>query len=174
MHIVSALGQPPRYDSVWPIILDAIADGSSLKSALRLLNPTPSYSWAKKQLRNDPELRAAYREAQQDRADRLAEQLIELADTPMPEGLDGPSKSAWVQKLRVQIDVRKWTAAKLHPRTYGERLDVSVTETQISITAALAEAEARVIEGRAIDNSIYAECGTKCGAIKNRNNKDLI
>jgi len=28
---------------------------------------------------------------------------------------------------------------------------VSVTETQISITAALAEAEARVIEGRAAD-----------------------
>ena len=151
MPIVSAQDQPPRYDSVWPIILDAIADGSSLKSALRLLNPCPSYSWAKKQLRNDPELRAAYREAQQDRADRLAEQLIELADTPMPEGLDGPSKSAWVQKLRVQIDVRKWSAAKLHPRTYGERLDVSVTETQISITAALAEAESRVIEGRAAD-----------------------
>jgi hypothetical protein len=70
----------------------------------------------------------------------------------MPEGLDGPSKSAWVQKLRVQIDVRKWTAAKLHPRTYGERLDVSVTETQISITAALAEAENRVLEGRAMDS----------------------
>jgi hypothetical protein len=81
----------------------------------------------------------------------LAEQLIELADTPIPEGLDGPSKSAWVQKLRVQIDVRKWSAAKLHPRTYGERLDVSVTETQISITAALAEAEGRVIEGREAD-----------------------
>ena len=96
-------------------------------------------------------MRAAYREAQQDRADRLAEQLIELADTPIPEGLDGPSKSAWVQKLRVQIDVRKWSAAKLHPRTYGERLDVSVTETLISITAALAEAEGRVIEGREAD-----------------------
>jgi hypothetical protein len=45
MHIVSAQGPGPRgYDSAWPIILDAIADGSSLKSALRLLNPTPSYS----------------------------------------------------------------------------------------------------------------------------------
>ena len=151
MHIVSAQDQPPRYDSVWPIILDAIADGASLKSALRLLSPTPSYSWAKKQLRNDSELRAAYREAQQDRADRLAEQLIELSDTPMPEGLDGPSKSAWVQKLRLQIDVRKWTAAKLRPRTYGERLDVSVTETQISITAASSEAVSRVIEGRVAD-----------------------
>ena len=65
MHIVSAQGPAPRrYDSVWPIILDAIVDGSSLKLALRLLNPAFSYSWAKKQLRNDRELRAAYREAQ--------------------------------------------------------------------------------------------------------------
>ena len=154
MHIASAQGLAPRglpSDNIWPVILDAIADGSSLKSALRLLNPVPSYSWAKKQLRNDPELKAAYREAQQDRADRLAEQLIELADTPMPEGLDGPSKSTWVQKLRVQIDMRKWSAAKLHPRIYGERIDVSVTETQISITTALAEAEQRVITGKLLD-----------------------
>jgi len=87
MHIVSAQGPAPRgYDLAWPIILYAIADGPSSKSALRLLNPAPSYSWANKQLRNDPKQRAAYREAQQDRADRLAEQLIELADTPMPEG----------------------------------------------------------------------------------------
>ena len=69
MHIVSVQGPAPRgYDSVWPIILDAIADGSSLKSALRLLSPAPSYSWAKKQLPNDPELRAAYREAKQSRS----------------------------------------------------------------------------------------------------------
>ena len=107
IHIVNAQGPASRgYDSVWPIILDVIADGSSLKSALRLLSPAPSYFWAKKQLCKDPELRTAYREAQQDRADRLAEQLIELADTPMPDGLDGPSKPALVQKLRVQIDVR--------------------------------------------------------------------
>ena len=119
------------YENIWPTVFDAIADGASLKSALRQLNPSPSYAWAKKTLRNDPELHSQYREAQQDRADRLAEQIIELADTPMPEGLEGKERSAWVQHLRDQIDSRKWVAAKLHPRIYGERLDVSMTETRI-------------------------------------------
>jgi hypothetical protein len=70
----------------------------------------------------------------------------------MPEGLEGRERSAWVQHLRVQIDSRKWVAAKLHPRTYGERLDVSMTDTRISITAALLEAEKRVLIGQAIDD----------------------
>lgn len=143
------------YENIWPTVFDAIADGASLKSALRQLNPTPSYAWAKKTLRNDPELHSQYREAQQDRADRLAEQIIELADTPMPEGLEGKERSAWVQHLRVQIDSRKWVAAKLHPRIYGERLDVSMTETRISITAALAEAERRVLIGQTLDRDAY-------------------
>jgi hypothetical protein len=82
----------------------------------------------------------------EDRADRLAEELVELADQPIPTGLDGPGMSAWVQKLRVQVDVRKWAASKLKPKAYGERLDVTVAPTQISITAALEEANRRVLD----------------------------
>ena len=135
-----------RYDpeALWPIILNNIANGDSLTAALRRLSPAPSYWWAKDCLRYNPELKARYQQAVEDRADRLAEELIELADTPIPEGLDGPAASAWVQRLRVQIDVRKWAASKLKPRTYGDRVDVSVTATQISVTAALAEAQQRV------------------------------
>jgi hypothetical protein len=139
--------------NIWPAVFDAIADGASLKSALRELNPSPSYAWAKKTLRNNQDLQAQYREAQQDRADRLAEQIIELADTPMPDHLEGKERSAWVQHLRVQIDSRKWVASKLYPRVYGERLDVTTTETRISITAALAEAEQRIIAGELLDQS---------------------
>ncbi len=54
--------------------------------------------------------------------------------------------SAWVQKLRVQVDVRKWAASKLKPKAYGDRLDVSVASTQISIVAALAAAEKRLVD----------------------------
>jgi hypothetical protein len=110
----------------------------------RRIHPSPSYWWAKDQLRRNPELRARYQEAVEDRADRLAEELLELADSPIPQGLDGPGKSAWVQKLRLQVDTRKWIACKLKPRQYGERLDLEVKHTSISITAALAEAERRV------------------------------
>ena len=93
-----------------------------------------------------PEPKVLYRQAVEDRADRLAEELIDLADTPIPKGLDGPTMSAWVQRLRVQVDVRKWVASKLAPRTYGDKLDVSVTNETISVRAALEAANARVLE----------------------------
>ena len=41
-------------------------------------------------------MKAAYQQAVEDRADRLAEELMELADTPIPEGLDCPGRSVWM------------------------------------------------------------------------------
>ena len=87
----------------------------------------------------------------------MAEELIELADEPIPEGLDGPGMSAWVQKLRVRIDVRKWAASKLRPRAYGERLEVAVQPPGISILQALEAAHRRVIEDRTIDMEAMEE-----------------
>lgn len=144
-------------ESIWPKLLQDIAGGASLTAALQRLRPSPSYWWAKDQLRRHPELRAIYAEACEDRADRLAEQLLELADTPIPEGLDGPGKSAWVQQLRLKVDARKWIACKLKPRQYGDRIDMEVRHTSISITAALAEAERRVIEARTAEQSAPLE-----------------
>lgn len=132
--------------TIWPLVLEAIAGGDSLTSALSRVNPSPSYAWAKLQLRGNHELKTAYQQAVEDRADRLAEELMELADTPMPEGLDGPSRAAWVQQMRLRIDVRKWAASKLKPKAYGERLDLSVTHEPISIHAALQEANRRVLD----------------------------
>ena len=138
-------------ETVWPAVLADIASGASLTSALRNVKPSPSYWWAKDALRRDPDLRARYAEACEDRADRLAEELLELADTPIPDFLDGPGKSAWVQQLRLRVDARKWISCKLKPRQYGDRIDLEVRHTSISITAALAEAERRVVDGRIVE-----------------------
>jgi hypothetical protein len=132
--------------TVWPIVLESIANGDSLSTALTRVSPSPSYAWAKLQLRGDARLKTAYQMAVEDRADRLAEELMELADSPMPLCLDGPSKSAWVQQLRLRVDVRKWAASKLKPKTYGERLDLSVSNEPISIIAALEAAQRRVLD----------------------------
>ena len=152
------MARPIKYepDAVWPVILDSIASGQSLSSILRQHN-WPSYAWAKEQLRSDPVLRRRYNEAVEDRADWLAEELIDLADSPMPPGLDGPSASAWVQQLRVRVDVRKWAASKLRPRAYGERLEVAVQPAGISILEALEAAHRRVREGRGIDGEVIEE-----------------
>ena len=138
---------------VWPPVLEAIANGAALSTAIKCVSPAPSYAWAKLQLRDDHALKEAYQQAVEDRADRLAEELMELADTPMPAGLDGPSKSAWVQQMRLRVDVRKWAASKLKPKTYGERLDLSVSHEPISILAALEAARSRVIDDKRTVNA---------------------
>lgn len=133
-----------KYDpeKIWPTILERIANGESLASALR--NPgMPSYALAKIHLRSDPALRDAYDQAVQDRAAFLAEELIELADEPIPEGLDPTSRSAWVQNKRVRLDTRKWIASRVYRKVYGDRVDVTVDHTSISIADALEAAKAR-------------------------------
>jgi hypothetical protein len=147
---------PNAEKEVWPTILDAIANGQSLSSILRR-EGMPSYSWAKLQLRTDPELRRQYDQAVEDRGDRLAEELIELAFTPMPADLDGRAQSAWIMHLRLKCDMIRWTSSKLRPRAYGDRIDVSVTSTQISITQALELAEARVAGTLDVETSPNSE-----------------
>ena len=106
--------------------------------------------------------RAAYDQAIGDRADKLAEEIIELADAQMPEGLEGAMASAWVQQKRVQVDARKWVASKLKPKVYGDRLDVSVTDTRISVLDALKEAKQRVItdQTNVVDVEVKDKLGT--------------
>lgn len=135
-----------KYDPavIWPEILERIANGESLASALRKPG-MPSYALAKIHLRSDPALREAYTQAQEDRAAFLAEELIELADTPIPEGLDPASRSAWVQHLRVRLDTRKWIASRVYRQVYGDRVDLTVRADQISITGALEAANNRVL-----------------------------
>ena len=141
-----------RPELIWPAVLEMIANGSSLTEALRRLPDPPSYAWAKKQLKDHPALRDAYEDACQDRADRLAEEIIELADESWPADLEPQSRGAWVNHRRLQIDSRKWAAAKLYPRKYADRMDASVSSTSISITAALADAERRVVAGYLADS----------------------
>jgi hypothetical protein len=54
--------------------------------------------------------------------------------------------SAWVQQKRMQVDARKWVASKLKPKTYGDRIDVAVTDNRISVMDALKEAKQRVLK----------------------------
>ena len=120
-------GRPRHNDAeFWPTIIKRITEGESLSAIMRT-EGFPSYQWAKDRLREDPELRRVYEQAYEDRADFLADQLIELSDSKRPKHLDGPGANAWVQQLRLQVDTRKWVAAKLRPRFYGERLDLEVT-----------------------------------------------
>jgi hypothetical protein len=129
---------------VWPTMLERITEGKSLMSATK--EAKMSYATAMYQLRNNPELQKKYREAIEERGDYLADELVDLSDEMPPADLDPQLINAWVNRQRLRIDARKWTASKLRPKQWGDRVDVNVTQTQISITTALKDAEARLID----------------------------
>lgn len=138
------------YQKVWEYILDQIANGRTLTSIVAEPD-MPSYAWCTLQLRNDPQLKERYAEAVDSRVEFMASEFIDLADSPIPEGLDGNAQSAWVQQLKLRLWARTWVLSKLRPRTFGNQLEVSVTHNNISITEALRQAEARLIDMDATD-----------------------
>lgn len=136
-------GRPPVYSSdVWKSIFDRVGGGSSLTTALK--ETGLSYTHAYRLMDADPKLAEAYERAKKDRASRMAEEIIELADAPIPSHLQGVEISAWVNQKRLQVDARKWVAAKLHPKVYGDKIDVSVRDERISVLDALEAARSRV------------------------------
>ena len=136
-------GRPPVYSSdVWKSIFDRVGGGSSLTTALK--ETGLSYTHAYRLMDADPKLAEAYERAKKDRASRMAEEIIELADAPIPEHLQGVEISAWVNQKRLQVDARKWVAAKLRPKVYGDKIDVSVRDERISVIDALEAARSRV------------------------------
>ena len=133
-------------ETIFPAILENIANGDSL-SAISRRDGAPSYSWLKMIIRENPALREKYAEACEDRADLLAEEIERLADEEIPADLDGPSKSAWIQRQRLRVDTRKWTASKLRPRLWGDKTTVEVTNTTtVDIRALLEKRERRLLE----------------------------
>ena len=49
----------------------------------------------------------------------------EIADEMPPMDANGRTDSGWVQWQRNRIDTRKWIAAKLKPKKYGDKVDVN-------------------------------------------------
>jgi hypothetical protein len=47
---------------------------------------------------------------------------------------------------RVVLDSMRWRASKLAPKVYGDRLDVQVSDTRISISGALQAAQSRLVD----------------------------
>jgi hypothetical protein len=150
---LKSLPQPDRLygpeNRCWEVILDTISSGGSLSTALAKHTWMPSVAQARRHIANDLDFQARYEKALQDRADKLAEEIIEIADLTPPEGLEPAAMSAWVADKRLRVDARKWVAAKLQPKRYGDRIDVAVTDTRISVMDALAQAKQRVLQ----DNS---------------------
>lgn len=84
-------------------------------------------------------LREIYKYARECRADVLFEEIVTIADTPL-EGtkIKETPKGTVIETgdmtdhRRLQIDARKWVVAKMQPKKYGDKLDVTSDGEKLS------------------------------------------
>lgn len=84
-----------------------------------------------------------YAKAREAQAERMADELLEIADqAPEIHPITGARDGASVQHQRLRIDTRKWVAAKLLPKKYGDKLELG-GEVKVGVAEAIREARER-------------------------------
>lgn len=91
-----------------------LAEGKSLVEICKMPG-MPSRATVYRWLRSSEEFREIMAIAHDDQADALADDILRIADGC------GKTKAAQ-NKARIQIDARKWYAAKVRPKKYGDRI----------------------------------------------------
>jgi len=109
--------KPGRPSKFTPVLVERvcslIASGKSLR-AIGDMPDMPTAETVRTWLHRDAEFSGQYARACEARAEHYAEEIIDIADTETDP-----------QRARNRIDARKWTAVKLLPKKYGDRVDVT-------------------------------------------------
>jgi hypothetical protein len=136
------MGRPSLFtDELALEICDWISDGKSLRSFCEQ-EGRPAKISVLRWLRDNPDFSTQYARAREDGADSLADDIQDITDKVLSKEYD-PNAA------RVAMDGKKWIAAKLKPKKYSERLDLTSGGEKINratpmedIDAILAAAEA--------------------------------
>ena len=121
-----------------------VSDGLSLRKATARHQTTPQTFL--RAVAACPALADQYDRARAAMIERYADEILELADSPVDKLDNGATDPGLVRHRQLQVDTRKWFLSKLAPKVYGDRLDVQVSDTRISITGALQAAQARLVD----------------------------
>ena len=126
------MGRPTIYtQQLANLICLRIAEGESLREIVKsegMPERATIYDWLLKR----PDFSDNYTRAREEQADTLADEIIAIADE-QPEIIPVLDKrtgeliehkldNAFLQWQKNRIDARKWTAMKLKPKKYGERV----------------------------------------------------
>ena len=136
------IGRPSSFSQqIADIICIRISEGESLKS-ITLDEEMPDRATVYRWLAANSVFCDMYARAREDQADTLADEIMAIADeTPdLNPILDQHGAlieiqlhSAYLQWQKQRIDARKWTAMKLKPKKYGDRVAVEGVEDGAAI-----------------------------------------
>lgn len=118
-------GRPNEYtQEVADRICEELAIGKSLRSVC-LSEDMPAIRTIFNWFRSHPEFLLQYEKAKQESADAMSEEVLEIADNENMED---------VQRARLRVDTRKWLMAKMKPKKYGDKMDVTTDGKPLNVT----------------------------------------
>lgn len=131
-------GKPTTFNEhIASVILTRIAEGESLREIIKT-DGMPDRSTVYRWLLDRPDFCDQYTRAREEQADTLADEILAIADE-QPEIIVVKDKKtgaviehkldgAFLQWQKNRIEARKWTAMKLKPKKYGDRLGLEGVE----------------------------------------------
>jgi hypothetical protein len=136
-----------EYEQIFERVVEDIYRGRSLQSLIEDDHRVVSYEDFLRWIKRDPQRHERFKEAQEMRTEFMAGEILEIADGV--EAVD-PQSNDTVNRDKLRIDTRKWLMGAHNKKRYGETKQIELGGT-ISITEALAQAQARVIEAEVVD-----------------------
>ena len=116
------------------LICMMLSEGMSLRQILKAdtTGALPAQSTVYEWLLRYPLFAEQYARAREEQADTNADEILEIADEMPPEFTDDKGRTyldqTYIQWQKNRIEARKWTAAKLRPKKYGDRVAVEGVE----------------------------------------------
>lgn len=125
------IGRPTKYsEELASEICVRLSNGEPLRQ-ICMEEGMPAQSSVYVWLTRFPAFTEMYARAREEQADTLADEIVAIADEMPMETTDKDGNtrfdSAYIQWQRSRVDARKWVAAKLKPRKYGDRVALEGT-----------------------------------------------
>jgi hypothetical protein len=143
------IGRPSLYTTeIADEICERLAEGESLNAICRddhMPTRQAVHEWIAD---NRAGFGDKYARAKEVQLERFAEEIIDIADA-----VAGETESAAVQAAKLRVDSRKWVAARLMPKKYGDTVrhahggDDTAPPIQVDATLTPAEAYRRMKDG---------------------------
>lgn len=127
-------GRPTSYTpEIAARICAELAEGKSMRTVCKA-EDMPAMSTVFLWLRTHEEFSEQYTRAKAEAADALVEEMLDIADDGTNDWMEVHDKEGncvgykvngeHVQRSRLRVEARKWIAAKLKPKKYGEKIDI--------------------------------------------------
>jgi hypothetical protein len=141
-------GRPTKFNQdTADLICMMLSEGMSLRQILKAdtVGKLPAQSTIYEWLIRFPLFAEQYARAREEQADTNADEILQIADEMPPEYTDEKGRTSldvtYIQWQKNRIDARKWTAMKLKPKKYGDRVAMEGVEGGAPITTQDATAD---------------------------------